>query len=56
MPVLMIGEVPNLTRTDAGMLGQLMPFMRGYKGFISHAALLRMRCSTDHIRVEVSRR
>ena len=43
MPVLMIGEVPNLTRTDAGMLGQLMPMMRGQQGFISHAAWLRTR-------------
>jgi hypothetical protein len=38
MPVLMIGEVPNLTEeTYAGMVGQLMPLMRDSKGFISHA-------------------
>jgi len=38
MPVLMIGEVPNLTEeTYAGMVGQLMPLMRAFKGFISHA-------------------
>lgn len=39
MAVLMIGEVPDLTEeVYAGMIGQLMPLMRGYKGFISHAA------------------
>ena len=44
MPVLMIGAVPNLTGgTVAGMLGQLMPMMRGQQGFISHAAWLRTR-------------
>ena len=38
MAVLMIGEVPNLTEEMyAGMVGQLMPVMRGAKGFISHA-------------------
>ena len=38
MAVLMIGEVPNLTEeTYAGMVGKLMPLMRGSKGFISHA-------------------
>jgi hypothetical protein len=38
MPVLMIGEVPDLTEEIyAGMLGQLMPAMRAYKGFVSHA-------------------
>jgi hypothetical protein len=39
MPVLMIGEVPNLTEeVYAGMIGQLMPLMRAHQGFISHAA------------------
>jgi hypothetical protein len=39
MPVLMIGEVPNLTEeVYAGMIGQLMPVMRASNGFISHAA------------------
>ena len=38
MPVLMIGEVPNLTEeTYAGMVGQLMPLMRASNGSISHA-------------------
>jgi hypothetical protein len=38
MPVLMIGEVPNLTEEIYGaMVGQLMPLMRESKGFISHA-------------------
>lgn len=38
MPVLMIGEVPNLTEeVYAGMVGQLMPLLRARKGFISHA-------------------
>ncbi len=38
MPVLMIGEVPNLTEeTYGGMVKQLMPLMRASKGFISHA-------------------
>jgi hypothetical protein len=35
----MIGEVPNLTEeTYAAMVGQLMPRMREWKGFVSHAA------------------
>jgi heme-degrading monooxygenase HmoA len=39
MPVLMIGEVPNLTEeVYAGMVGQMMPLMRAARGFISHAA------------------
>jgi hypothetical protein len=38
MPVLMIGEVPNLTEEIyGGMIGQMMPLMRGAKGFVSHA-------------------
>ncbi len=38
MPVLMIGEVPNLTEEIyAGMVGQMRPLMRASKGFISHA-------------------
>ena len=38
MPVLMIGEVPNLTEEIyAGMVGQMTPLMRASKGFISHA-------------------
>ena len=38
MAVLMIGEVPNLTEEIyAGMVGQLMPLMRAFNGFISHA-------------------
>jgi hypothetical protein len=37
MPVLMIGEVPNLTEEIYdGMIGQLMPLIRASKGFISH--------------------
>ncbi|MEO5974249.1 MAG: hypothetical protein ABIQ38_03460 [Ilumatobacteraceae bacterium] len=38
MPVLMIGEVPNLTEAAyAGMSVQMIPLMRVAKGFISHA-------------------
>ncbi len=38
MPVLMIGEVPNLTEEIyAGMIGQMTPLMRAAAGFISHA-------------------
>ena len=38
MPVLMIGEVPNLTEEIyAGMIGQMTPLMRAASGFISHA-------------------
>jgi hypothetical protein len=38
MPVLMIGEVPNLTEeTYAGMLEQLRPTMLAHQGFVSHA-------------------
>jgi hypothetical protein len=38
MPVLMIAEVPNLTEEIYGpMVGQLMPLMRAYQGFIAHA-------------------
>jgi hypothetical protein len=38
MPVLMIGEVPDLTEeVYAGMVAQLMPLMRASKGFIAHA-------------------
>jgi heme-degrading monooxygenase HmoA len=38
MPVLMIGEVPNLTEEIyAGMLENLKPVMLGSKGFISHS-------------------
>lgn len=37
MPVLMIGEVPDMTEEIyAGMIPRLMPLMRGSKGFISH--------------------
>jgi hypothetical protein len=37
MPVLMIGEVPNLTEEIyAGMIGQMAPLMRAASGFISH--------------------
>lgn len=37
MPVLMVGEVPNLTEEIyAGMVGQLMPLTRAHKGFVSH--------------------
>jgi heme-degrading monooxygenase HmoA len=39
MPVLMIGEVPNLSEeVYAGMMGQMMPLMRAHQGFVSHAA------------------
>ena len=38
MPVLMIGDVPGMTEDAyAGMVGQLMPVMRAFKGFVSHA-------------------
>lgn len=38
MPVLMIGEVPNLTEEIyGGMIGQMAPLMRAATGFISHA-------------------
>lgn len=38
MPVLMIGDVPNLTEeVYAGMLEQLMPLLRASKGFIAHS-------------------
>ena len=38
MPVLMIGEVPNLTEdVYAAMVGEMMPLMRASKGFISHS-------------------
>ena len=38
MPVLMIGVVPNLTEEIyGGMIGQLAPQIRAFKGFISHA-------------------
>ncbi len=38
MPVLMIGEVPNLSEEIyAGLLGQMMPLMKAANGFISHA-------------------
>ncbi len=38
MPVLMIGEVPNLTEEIyAGMIGQMTPLMRAAKGFIAHS-------------------
>lgn len=38
MPILMIGEVPNMTEEIyAGMVGQLTPLMRAANGFISHA-------------------
>lgn len=38
MPVLMIGEVPNLTEeVYAGLVGQMTLRMRAHKGFISHA-------------------
>lgn len=37
MPVLMIGDVPNLTEEIyAGMIDQMMPLMRAFNGFISH--------------------
>jgi len=39
VPVLMIGEVPNMTEEIyAGMIGHMKPLMRASKGFISHAA------------------
>ena len=39
MAVLMIAEVPTLTEEAyGGMVGQLMPILRAYDGFISHAA------------------
>jgi len=39
VPVLMIGEVPNMTEEIyAGMIGQMAPLMRASRGFISHAA------------------
>ncbi|MGH8975200.1 MAG: hypothetical protein ACRD0C_18600 [Acidimicrobiia bacterium] len=38
MPVLMIGEVPNLTEEIYGaMVGQLKPLMLASPGFIAHA-------------------
>ena len=38
MPVLMIGEVPNLTEEIyGGMLEQMKPMMRAAKGFIAHS-------------------
>lgn len=38
MPVLMIGEVPNLTEdVYGGLVGQMKPLMRAAPGFISHA-------------------
>lgn len=38
MPVLMIGVVPDMTEdVYGGMVGQLQPLMRSFKGFISHA-------------------
>ena len=37
MPVLMIGDVPNMTEElYAGMIAQMMPLLRAHKGFISH--------------------
>ena len=39
MPVLMMGEVPDLSEeVYAGMIGQLTPLMQAAEGFISHAA------------------
>jgi heme-degrading monooxygenase HmoA len=39
MPVLMIGEVPNLSEeVYAGMIGQMMPLMKAADGFIAHSA------------------
>jgi len=39
MPVLMIAEVPNMTEElYAGMIGQRMPLMRAFNGFIAHTA------------------
>ena len=38
MPVLMIGEVPNLTEEIySGMIEQMLPLIKASKGFISHA-------------------
>ena len=38
MPVLVIGEVPNLTEEIYGaMVGQLKPLMEASPGFIAHA-------------------
>jgi hypothetical protein len=38
MPVLMIGEVPNLTEEIyGGLLGQMKPRMQAAKGFIAHS-------------------
>jgi hypothetical protein len=38
MPVLMIGEVPNLTEEIYGsMIGQMMPGLRAASGFIAHS-------------------
>lgn len=38
MPVLMIGEVPNLTEEMyGGMLENLQPLLKASKGFIAHA-------------------
>ncbi len=38
MPVLMIGEVPNLTEEIyGGMIGQMSPLMKAAEGFISHS-------------------
>jgi heme-degrading monooxygenase HmoA len=38
MPVLMIGEVPNLTEAIYGeMIAQMTPLIKASKGFISHA-------------------
>ena len=39
MPVLMIGEVPNLNEEIyAGMIGPMTPLIRAADGFISHSA------------------
>lgn len=38
MPVLMIGEVPEVTEEIyAGMIDQLRPLMVAHKGFIAHS-------------------
>ena len=38
LPVLMIGEVPNLTEEIyGGLLEQMKPVMRAAKGFIAHS-------------------
>ena len=38
MPVLMIGEVPNLTEDIyGGLIGQMKPRLSVAQGFISHA-------------------